>query len=387
MELPNRRDSSGIKVRIIPRLAETDAEAWNALGARDYPFLRHEFLNALEEQGCLGRRMGWVPNHLLLEDASGRLVAACPMYRKYNSFGEFVFDWAWADGYERAGLDYYPKLVVASPFTPATGPRLLIAPEGDVERWAGAALDAALETARSAGVSSLHWLFTTDSALLESPRLLKRAGCQFHWENLGYRTFDDFLAELTSKRRKEILRERRLVREAGIELHRLRGAAVEPETWRIVHELYCSTFAKHGNYPALSEGFFRQVAATMGEQVLVVLASRQGQTIGAAYFLIGKDALYGRYWGCLEEIPALHFEACYYQGIEFCIEVGLRRFEPGAQGEHKISRGFLPTRTWSAHWIADSEFRRLIARFLEREELAMQAYFAEIQARSPFKSR
>jgi predicted N-acyltransferase len=380
-------ETKSLKVRTIPRLTEVDADAWNALGVSGYPFLRHEFLSALEEQECLGHHIGWVPHHLLVENEAGRLVGACPMYLKFNSFGEFVFDWAWADGYERAGLAYYPKLVVASPFTPATGPRLLLAPGAAMGDLAAAVLDAAIETARSIGVSSLHWLFATDSVLLESPCLLKRVGCQFHWENRDYQSFGDFLAELTSKRRKEIQRERRLVREMGVELHRLRGTEAEPRVWRVVHQLYCSTFAKHGNYPALSEDFFRKVAAVMGEQVLVVLALRRGRIIGAAYFLIGQDTLYGRYWGCTEDIPGLHFEACYYQGIEFCLEAGLRRFEPGAQGEHKISRGFLPTRTWSTHWIANSEFRRLIARFLEHEETTMQAYFAETQARSPFKSQ
>jgi predicted N-acyltransferase len=375
-----------MQARHVARLAEVEPRAWNTLNGADIPFLRHEFLSALEEQGCVNRRIGWVPRHLLVEQGAGRLVAALPMYLKFNSFGEFVFDWAWADGYERAGLAYYPKLVVAAPFTPATGPRLLLAPEATGET-AAEVLRLAVEAARSTGVSSLHWLFATDPLLAESPQLLRRVGCQFHWENRGYGGFDDFLGELTSKRRKEIQRERRLVREAGIELVRLKGSEVEPKTWRIVHELYCSTFAKFGNYPALNERFFRSIAESMGDGVLVVLALRHGEIVGFAYFLVGPDALYGRYWGCTEEIPALHFEACYYQGIEFCIEEGLRRFEPGAQGEHKISRGFLPTRTWSYHWIAHGEFRRLIARFLEREDAAMQDHIAELEARSPYKDR
>jgi predicted N-acyltransferase len=385
MEPSSRIRSGGLEARVVPRLAEVEPHAWNALGGGAYPFLRHEFLSALEEQGCVTRRIGWVSRHLMVEDGDGRLVAALPMYLKFNSFGEFVFDWAWADGYERAGLAYYPKLVVAAPFTPTTGPRLLVAPHA-ADGVAAEALKLALETARSTEVSSLHWLFATDPVLAESPHLLKRVGCQFHWENRGYGSFDDFLAELTSKRRKEIQRERRLVREAGLELVRRRGSELEPKLWRTVHELYCSTFAKHGNYPALNERFFREIATSMGDRVLVVLAFRREKIIGIAYFLIGQDALYGRYWGCSEEIPALHFEACYYQGIEFCIENGLGRFEPGAQGEHKISRGFLPTRTWSYHWIANSEFRRVIARFLEREGAAMQGYIAELEARSPFKN-
>jgi predicted N-acyltransferase len=376
----------GLKARTVPRLAEVEPQAWNALSGGAYPFLRHEFLAALEEQGCVTRRIGWVPRHLLVEDRAGRLLAALPMYLKFNSFGEFVFDWAWADGYERAGLPYYPKLVVAAPFTPATGPRLLLAPDAPQEA-AVEILQLALEAARSAEVSSLHWLFATDPILAESPEFLRRVGCQFHWENRGYGSFEDFLAELTAKRRKEIQRERRRVREAGVELVRRRGSELEPAIWRTVHELYCSTFAKFGNYPALTERFFRDIAVSMGDKVLVVLASRRGKIIGAAYFLAGSDCLYGRYWGCTEEVPALHFEACYYQSIEFCIEQRFQRFEPGAQGEHKISRGFLPTRTWSYHWIADAEFRRAIASFLEREAAAMEDHIAELGARSPYKNR
>ncbi len=376
-----------MKTRTVQRISDIDPTAWNALTGGAYPFLRHEFLAALEERNCLGPRVGWLPHHLLVEDQAGQLAAACPMYLKLNSFGEFVFDWAWAEAYQRAGLDYYPKLVVAAPFTPATGPRLLVAPGQRGGPLAEQVIDAAMDAAREAGGSSLHWLFTTDAALLESPRLLKRMGCQFHWENRGYAGFEDFLAELTAKRRKEILRERRLVREAGVELVRLRGDAVAPELWRVVHELYCTTFAKHGNYPALTEACFREIAATMGERVMLVLAARRGEIVGAAYFLVGDEALYGRYWGASEEVPALHFEACYYQGIEYCIENGLRLFEPGAQGEHKISRGFLPTPTWSAHWIGDPRFRKPIADFLEREEVAMQSYVSELEARSPYKNR
>lgn len=379
------RLEGGMKTRVVRRLAEVDAAAWNALTGGAYPFLRHEFLSALEECGCLGQRVGWMPRHLLFEDGAGRLVAACPMYLKSNSFGEFVFDWAWANAYERSGLDYYPKLVVAAPFTPATGPRLLIAPEYRSEALAAAIMEAAIAEAGRAGVSSLHWLFATDAPLLESPSFMRRLGCQFHWENRDYRDFGDFLAGFTAKRRKEVQRERRLVREAGVAVERIAGDAVEPGLWRSVHELYCATFAKHGNYPALTEAFFREVAATLGGQVMLVLARRGGDIVGAAYFLVGAECLYGRYWGCWEEVPGLHFEACYYQGIEYCIENGLKRFEPGAQGEHKISRGFLPTPTWSAHWIAHPGFKEPIARFLEREEQGMREYMAGLMARSPFK--
>ncbi len=374
-----------MRSRVVRHISAVEPDAWNALTGGVYPFLRHEFLFALEEYGCLGRHVGWIPYHLLIEDAERGLVAALPMYLKFNSFGEFVFDWAWADAYERAGMDYYPKLVVASPFTPATGPRLLIRPEHCSDRLAEAVVDFAIEAAQDAGVSSLHWLFTQDRVLLDSPQVLKRLGCQFHWENRGYRDFEDFLSAFTAKRRKEVKRERRLVREASVELRRIRGDSVQPDIWHTVYRLYLSTFAKHGNHPALTSRFFEAIAATMGEQILLVLAERRGHIVGAALFLVGRHALYGRYWGCTEEIPALHFEACYYQGIEYCIEAGLHKFEPGAQGEHKVSRGFLPTETWSAHWLAEAAFRDPIARFLDREQRSVRAYMSELSAHSPFK--
>lgn len=368
-------------------LATIDGAAWNRLVTGGHPCLRHEFLLAMETQGCLGERVGWQPQHLLIEAPSGELLAALPQYLKCNSFGEFVFDWSWAEAHERAGIAYYPKRVVATPFTPATGPRLLLAPEaGGDGGLAGAVIDLAIASAREAGVSSLHWLFATDPSLAASPLLMRRAGCQFHWENRGYGSFDDFLGQLTAKRRKEILRERRQVRDAGVELVRLTGAEVSPAEWRTFHALYRSTFDKHGNYPALTYAFFRELATTMGEQVRLVMARRGGEFIAAAYFLAGVDCLYGRYWGATEEIPGLHFEACYYQGIEYCIAQGLRRFEPGAQGEHKISRGFLPARTWSYHWIAHPGFRVPIGQFLDREARLMDDYIERQMARSPYRA-
>lgn len=385
MTAQDERCSTGLRSRVVRHISAVEPDAWNALTGGVYPFLRHEFLFALEEYGCLGRHVGWIPYHLLIEDTERGLVAALPMYLKFNSFGEFVFDWAWADAYERAGMDYYPKLVVASPFTPATGPRLLIRPEHYSDHLAEAVVDFAIEAAQDTGVSSLHWLFTQDRVLLDSPQVLKRLGCQFHWYNRGYRDFEDFLSGFTAKRRKEVKRERRLVREASVELRRIRGDLVQPDIWHTVYRLYRSTFAKHGNYPALTSKFFEAIASAMGEQILLVLAERRGHIVGAALFLVGRDALYGRYWGCTEEIPALHFEACYYQGIEYCIEAGLHKFESGAQGEHKVSRGFLPAETWSAHWLAEAAFRDPIARFLDREQRSVRAYMSELSAHSPFK--
>jgi len=360
--------------------------SWNALSVEGYPFLRHEFLAALEQQACLGRAVGWFPNHLLCEDSDGNLVGALPMYLRANSFGEFVFDWAWAQAHERSGLDYYPKLVVASPFTPATGPRLLVAADADRQIVAPALIDAALDSAEELRVSSIHWLFATDVELSTSSRLLSRMGYQFHWENAGYRDFEDFLQNLTSKRRKEIRRERRQVAAAGITLERIHGHEAEECAWDLFHRLYRLTFTKHGNYAALSLGFFRQLARSMGEQILLLLARQRGREIAAGFFFIGSDTLYGRYWGALEEIPALHFEVCYYQGIEYCIDKGLRRFEPGAQGEHKVSRGFDPRPTWSHHWIADPQLRQAIARFLRREAVDVEAYMRSLSTHSAYRN-
>ena len=371
---------------IVRKLSDVDPDAWNILVGDVQPCLRHEFLNALETEGCLGAKVGWMPYHLVLEDDAGTLLAACPAYLKSNSFGEFVFDWMFADAYARAGVDYYPKLVIASPFTPATGSRLLIHPEYGTPDLAHRLMDLVVEVVGQTGISSAHWLFTVDRALIDSPRFLQRLGYQFHWNNPGVRTFDEYLSTLTAKRRKEIKRERRMVAEAGVELKRQRGDQVPPALWDQVYELYCLTFARHGNYPALSRRFFHTLARTMGHNILLVTGHRNDALICMAYFLTGTDCLYGRYWGATEEVPALHFEACYYQGLEYCLETGLQRFEPGAQGEHKISRGFLPTPTWSVHWIAHPVFRAGIADFLERENQSVERRISGLMALSPYKS-
>ena len=377
---------ASLRSRLIDRIDAVAPDAWNALTDCRFPFLRHEFLKALERQECLGKKTGWFPRHLLVEAENGSLVAAMPMYLKTNSFGEFVFDWAWADAYRQAGLEYYPKLVVAAPFTPATGPRVLISDRFDRKTLYPTLIDTAIDAAEQLQVSSLHWLFTSEHHLPSSPPLLRRLGCQFHWENRDYVAFDDFLSTLTSKRRKQIRKERREASGSGVEVHCIPGSEVDSRQWQTFHHLYQSTFDKHGNYPALTLGFFQEIAATMGEQILLVLACRGKRIVAASYFLVGHDTLYGRYWGCFEEISGLHFELCYYQGIEFCIANRLQRFEPGAQGEHKISRGFLPTETWSLHWVQDPRFRAAIADFLDEETIQMNAYIADLSTHSPFKA-
>ena len=380
------RQSPPPTLRIIERIDQVSAHDWNALGAMPYPFLRHEFLLALETEDCLGERYGWLPRHLTLWQGE-RLIGASPMYLKFNSYGEFVFDWSWADAYQRNGLAYYPKLVSASPYTPATGPKLLLHPQSPPET-AGLLVAAGLELARQSKVSSLHWLFTLpeENRLLEDNRLLRRTGCQFHWHNQGYRSFDDFLSQLTAAKRKNIRRERRKVHEAGIRFRLLDGDSASDDDWQVFHRLYQDTFDRRGGIPTLSLGFFRAIARSMPQGVLLVMADHADSPVAAAFCLVGDDTLYGRHWGCSEHFDNLHFEACYYQGLEYCIEHGLQRFEPGAQGEHKIARGFLPRETLSAHWIADERLAEAIARHLAFERDGMDDYIRDMASHSPYRN-
>jgi predicted N-acyltransferase len=379
--MPNMIHSS-----IIGSLSEVSSAAWNNLAGTEVPFLRHEFLSALERHHGVGEASGWIPQHVLLFE-NERLVGAVPQYLKTNSYGELVFDWAWADAYQRSGLNYYPKLVVAIPYTPATGPRLLIDPQGDRASLRRQLIDITLQYAQQRQVSSLHLLFPQDDDLqaLTQQGLLKRLGCQFHWHNQGYRDFDDYLDRFRSSKRKKIRQERRQVAAAGVTLQRLYGNELSETQWQAVHRHYVSTFERLGGYATLSLNFFLELSQTLPQQLIVMLAEHQGRPVASAICFRDDDTLYGRHWGCDEQFQNLHFEACYYQGLEYCIEHGLRRFDPGAQGEHKISRGFLPTPTWSAHWIAEPQFRRAIEDFLQRETVGMQNYIDSLSEHSPFK--
>jgi uncharacterized protein len=379
-------ESPVFDVRVVDRIGEVPADAWNALGVRAYPFLRHEFLAALEEHGCVGERYGWLPQHLVVRDGRGRMVGACPLYLKDNSYGEFVFDWSWADAYARNGLRYYPKLVSASPYTPATGPKLLVAEDQD-DALADHLVDAATHLASSNGLSSVHWLFppAAETARLENSGQLVRHGCQFHWQNRGYADFEDFLASLTSGKRKNIRKERRKVIDAGIGFRWLDGASATETDWHIFHRFYESTFHRRGGIPTLSLDFFLALAENLPDGVLLVMAEHEAKPVAASFCLVGEDTLYGRHWGCDGYYDNLHFEACYYQGLEFAIRRGMRRFEPGAQGEHKVPRGFLPETTYSAHWIADERFRHAIGRFLEDEREGVAEYAREMRSRSPYR--
>jgi predicted N-acyltransferase len=338
----------------------------------------------------VGAELGWIPQHLAVYDCEQRLLGAVPMYTKLNSYGELVFDWAWASAHQRLGMPYYPKLVVAVPYTPVSGPRLLVARGLDEKRRRqviAALIEGALSHARDSGSSSLHWLFApeTDIGELEQHGLLRRTGCQFHWHNRGYRDFEDFLDHFNSSKRKKARRERRRVQEAGVTVDILRGDEAAEEDWATFHRFYRSTFDRLGGIATLSLPFFHEIAQTMGRQLVLARALWQGRTVAAALCVRGTDVLYGRHWGCETQFHSLHFETCYYRMIEYCIAEGLKRFEPGAQGEHKISRGFLPTRTTSAHWVAHPRLRHAIEVFLAHERAALEAYIEELDPHSPFK--
>jgi uncharacterized protein len=364
---------------VVESLDGIDPAEWNRLAGSN-PFVRHEFLSALIETGCASARTGWRPQFLLLRRA-GALTGAMPLFLKSHSYGEYVFDWAWADAYARHGLDYYPKLLGAVPFTPVTGPRLLAASEREREGL----LAAALELAQDA--SSLHVLFPTEdeARLMQRQGMLLRRTVQFHWRNEGYADFDAFLARLTHARRKNIRQERRRVREAGVSLRWLRGAEIERQHWEMFHRGYRGTYAAHRSSPYLNLEFFLRIGATQPEHTLMILAERERAPIAASLCLIDAGAIYGRYWGALEHVPLLHFECCYYQAIEFAIANGLRYFEGGAQGEHKLFRGLMPVETLSAHWLAHPAFARAIEDYLEREASGIGRYVNELNEHTPFR--
>ena len=369
--------------RILSSLADVAPAEWDALAGAS-PFLRHAFLHGLEQTGCVAPDAGWTPRHVTLWEG-GRLRGAMPLYRKSHSYGEYVFDWGWAEAYQRHGVRYYPKLLCAVPFTPATGPRLL-APSSELRRRL---LDAAFTLAAEERASSLHVLLPPDAEAreLEARGLMLRASVQFHWRNPGYRDFDDFLAGMNHDKRKRIKQERRRVREAGIVFRRLSGGEAAEADWDFFTRCYNRTYRQHHSTPYLNRAFFRHLAHTMPEHLVLVLGERGGRPVASALNVLGGGTLYGRYWGAAEYHSGLHFETCYYQAIEFCIERGVQLFEGGAQGEHKIARGLLPVRTVSAHWLAHPQFAQAVERFLDREAQGIVHYLDELNEHTPFKSR
>lgn len=373
------------RTHIVSSLAEVGQPAWDALIARQdkpNPFLSYAFLHALHESGSASEESGWQPQFIVLYDGE-ELAAALPLYVKSHSYGEYVFDWAWADAYHRNGFEYYPKLLSAIPFTPVTGPRLMA-----VDAAARAALiDVLRATQQASGVSSTHILYPPEAEaqqLAEAGYML-RSGVQFHWLNPGYRDFDEFLATLERKKRKNINAERRKVHEAGVVLRRVRGIDVTEADWRLFNRCYRHTYRDHHSTPYLNLDFFLRIGRTMPENILLVIAERDGEPVASSMVIHNKDTLFGRYWGELEHVPCLHFETAYYQPLEFCIEQKIAVFEGGAQGEHKMARGFLPTRTWSAHWLAHEAFADAIERFLERESGGIDDYIDELNDRNPFR--
>lgn len=372
---------------IACRLADVPATEWDALDAAGNPFLRHGFLEALESCGCVGGESGWQPCHLLLRDDAGRLVGATPRYAKAHSWGEFVFDWNWAQSYARAGLAYYPKQLAAIPFTPVTGPRLLVRPGADAASVRAALARALRDDAARHHCSGAHANFTTDAdqQALEAAGFLRRHDVRFLWRNRGYRDFDDYLDAFRADKRKKVRRERRRVAESGIVLRRLAGESIEPSLWATIFAFSERTFLQHGNAHYLTAGFLAEVARRQPGTVLVTLAERDGRPVAAAIFFQGGGTLYGRYWGAAAHEDSLHFEVCYYQGIEQCIAAGLDAFDPGTQGEHKLARGFEPTLTLSAHWLAHEGFAAAVSRYLERERAAVAEYAAAAARHLPFQ--
>jgi predicted N-acyltransferase len=376
-----------MQARFINRIDEIPEQEWNRLVTDDNPFLTHAFLAALEHQGAVGALTGWQPHHLLVEDGT-TLRGAAPLYIKSHSYGEFVFDWLWASAYERAGIPYYPKLVIAVPYTPVTGPRLLTgaaAPDSDdiVDLLLRSITDFAAET----GLSSVHYLFINalDKRRLDRRDLLPRYGCQFHWFNRDYDTFEDFLATLNARHRKKIRHERRRIAQQGLSIITLHGDQVSRAQWRFFHHCYQSTFDKKANVAPLTTEFFCEIGERLGRRVILVLAMHEDAPVAGALFLRSHDALFGRYWGCVRNFDCLHFELCYYQAIDYCITHGLNRCEAGAQGDHKIGRGFAPVSTCSAHWIAAPEFRDVIRQFVRHEKSGVEEYMAEMDTHLPYR--
>lgn len=378
--------SSSLRIECINRLQDIPATAWDNLDRQDNPFLSHAFLAGLEQHDCLAAH-GWMPVHIIIMQDS-TLLAALPLYLRDNSFGEFVFDWSWADAHERSIGPYYPKLVSAIPFTPVVGPRLLLHPRAANPKYLrGLLIDGAIDFAERRQLSSLHCLFprAADRDALTAAGLLLRSDCQYHWFNNAYTDFEAFLASLNSKRRKEIKRERRSIRESGLHIEILRGAEISDYQWAVFYDFYCSTFERKWGEPRLTPAFFRHLSGAPTAEPLLILARDGNHYVAGAFAVIGADTLYGRHWGCSRGYRNLHFELCYYQTIEFCIRHGLKRLDAGVQGEHKLSRGFMPVTTWSCHWLRHPGFKSAVADFLERERVMMDEYLDNLGQHTAYK--
>lgn len=368
-------------IEVFDSLSGVDVGAWNRL-AGDDPFLSHEFFSALHESGCASPGAGWTPQFLLLK-SNGALAGAMPLYLKTHSYGEYVFDWAWADAYHRHGLAYYPKLVSAVPFTPVTGRRLLARTDDDRDLL----IDAALELAHRLRASSLHCLFATRGEVdrMVAHGMLARSTVQFHWANRGFASFDEFLSGFSHDKRKKVRQERRKVCDAGVRFRWVEGAAIGDREWAFFNRCYRQTYREHHSTPYLNLEFFQRVGRTLPDRFVLILAERDGAPIAASLNVRDGDRLCGRFWGALEHHSGLHFETCYYQGIEYCIARGIRSFEGGSRGEHKLARGLMPVETHSAHWLAHAQFAAAVEEYLARETRGVEHYVDDLNERAPFK--
>jgi predicted N-acyltransferase len=383
-------DPEKFHLQILDHLSDVSAAEWNALLCADIsPFLKHEFLSALEETSCVGSNTGWQVAHLTLKQA-GQLIGAMPLYLKQHSYGEFVFDWSWAQAYEQQGMNYYPKILCAIPFTPVQSPRILYSRNSNPVEVQNALLDGLKSLLVDNGLSSAHILFPkpAEAESLKRQGFLLRDSVQFHWHNQGFQNFEQFLSVLTMKRRKNIRREREQVAQEAISFRHIPGKDSSDHDWEFFFECYQNTYLEHQSSPYLSESFFKLWSQRMPENLHLIFAERNGVPIAASLLVVDQQSskAYGRYWGALEHVPCLHFETAYYQAIEYCIAEGIQTFEGGAQGEHKMARGFLPTTIQSAHWIQDPRFAKAVALFLEREHQGIGTYVDELAGHSPLKS-
>ena len=380
-------DADAYTLRVASEIAAVPAADWDACAGPENPFTRHAFLEALEDAGCASADEGWMPQHLLLEDPSGTLVGAMPMYLKSHSQGEYIFDHGWANAFERAGGRYYPKLLAAVPFTPATGPRLLVREGQDFDQTARLLLQGGIQVAEQFKVSGLNINFLTEreAKVATDMGLLLRTGEQFHWVNQDYADFDAFLDNLSSRKRKAIRKERREALSNDITIETVTGDALTEDHWDAFHEFYIDTGSRKWGQPYLNRTFWSLLGERCGHSVVLMLARRDGRYIAGALNLVGTETLYGRYWGCVEDHRFLHFELCYYRAIEWAIDHGLSRVEAGAQGPHKLARGYLPTTTRSVHWIADPGFRRAVADYLQHERQEVQREIDYLDRFSPFR--
>jgi predicted N-acyltransferase len=376
-----------MQIVVTNSLSEIDGEQWNALNADGNPFTSHEFLHGLELTGCVGGRTGWKPHYMVACDDDGNMLAALPMYEKHHSWGEYVFDWAWANAWQQYGLAYYPKLVVAVPFSPVTGHRILVRENADTKAVTTALVSTAVEHAREQQYSSIHFLFPTEA---EADRLMQqgfmlREDIQFHWANDDYTDFSDFLATLSSRKRKKIARERRRVAEAGIVFRHVSGHELTHAHIDRMHRFYMETIIAHNSTPYLNQAFFHRLVDQLADHVVLVEALADDRVVAGALNIRHGRTLFGRYWGCTEEYHSLHFETCYYQAIDYCISNGLKYFEGGAQGEHKLSRGFMPVVTKSAHWLAEQTLTPAVRKFLDHEKEHVAHYRKILEQHSPYR--